>query len=175
MKTNNRFLSLAISAGLLVASSTLGYAQTGQDPTVPVQTKPGRVEGSSITNRNDLTKNRDQNLDSIGRTDDRDTDKGAHSGVAQTGRDPTVPAQTKSGRVEGSSITDRNDQMKNYDRSSDREAGSQKMGQGGGRPTAKNGDRDRAKSQKMGETGARGAGANRGQSGMGMSDERPKD
>jgi hypothetical protein len=175
MKTNSRFLSLAISAGLLVASSILGYAQSGRDPTVPVQTKAGRVEGSSIINRNDLTKSRDQDTDRIGRTDNRDSDKGVSSSVAQTRRDPTVPAQTRSGRVEGSSITNRDDQMKNYDRSSDREARSQKMDQGGGRPTTKNGDRDRARSQKMGKTGARGAGANRGQSGMGMSDERSND
>ena len=96
-----------------------------------------------------------------------------------------MPAQTKSGRVEGSSITNRNDQMKTRDRSPDQmgptnrdtenavqsrdrdRAKSQKMGDTGAHDTIKSDDRGNAKSRKMGETG--------NGSGMGMGTEHPDD
>ncbi len=180
MKMRRKLLSPLISASLLVASSVLVHAQTGRDSTVPDQAKPGRVEGSSIVNRNDLTKAPDQDRDKMNLTNDRRTDGPSQPGgsdVARTGRDPTVPDQTKHGRVEGSSITNRNDQAKAPDPIPDQQTGSgtEKMNKMGGEDTIKNGDPARAKSQKMGETGSRESGRERGRPGMGMSTEHPDD
>lgn len=179
MRMSTKLLSPLISASLLVASSVLVYAQSERDATVPAQTKSGRVEGSSVVNRNDLSKTDDQDRDKMNLMKDRGTGGTAQpSGgdMAKTGRDLTVPAQTKPGRVEGSSITDRDDRARTPDRMPDQTGEeSRKMGKMGGQEPIGNGDHGSAKSQKMGGPSSRESGRDRGRPGMGMSNEHPDD